>query len=329
MSAASCQPEPELRPERSVNLLARSLAGRCRGATLLVHGRDVALVSALRARRPELALAGEGCLAQLQAAGSRFSTVMIAGLVETMPPPRAALLLAAAWGLLENGGRLGVTVPNGDAASASDASRGIGRRDLTRLLRRFHPKPQLATDQPYRWLTMHVDKARSREKPPHRTRRLRFKVTTRLCRGRVIELGCGPGHLAALIHEQGHEVVGVDISAAKIQAARDAFPGVEFHACDIARLDLPAASFDTAVLAEVLEHVDDELGAAFLTTAWRLLKPGGRLIVSVPNEDCIPHRNHVRVFDRRSLRALLAPMGRPRLIHDQPYKWLMMYVNKA
>jgi ubiquinone/menaquinone biosynthesis C-methylase UbiE len=121
----------------------------------------------------------------------------------------------------------------------------------------------------------------------------------------------------------------VDISRDKISRARAAFPDLEFIECDIARLSLPDASFDTAVLAEVLEHVDEALGAVFLARAWRLLRPHGRLIVSVPNEDCIPHRNHVRVFDRRSLRALLRPLGRPKLVTDQPYKWLLMYVDKA
>ena len=66
-----------------------------------------------------------------------------------------------------------------------------------------------------------------------------------------------------------------------------------------------------------------------LVKAWKLLAPGGRLIVSVPNQDCVPHPNHVREFDRRSLKKVLGRWGRPRLITDQPYKWLMMTVEKT
>ena len=119
------------------------------------------------------------------------------------------------------------------------------------------------------------------------------------------------------------------MSEEKIRRARKEHPGIPFMACDILGLSLPPESFDTVVLAEVLEHVPEKDGDAMLDKAWSLLRAGGRLIVSVPNEDCVPHPHHVRLFDRRSLRKLLASFGKPRLIADQPYKWLLMIVRKA
>lgn len=57
--------------------------------------------------------------------------------------------------------------------------------------------------------------------------------------------------------------------------------------------------------------------------------PGGRLIVSPPIEDCVPHRNHVRVCRRPGLEAELRPFGEPVLVTEQPYKWLPIYVDRG
>jgi 2-polyprenyl-3-methyl-5-hydroxy-6-metoxy-1,4-benzoquinol methylase len=221
-----------------------------------------------------------------------------------------------------------VTVPNEGCAHCLEQVREFDRRKLAKLLKGYG-KPRLATDQPFRWITMYVEKPRGRRARRNRTRIDRWRVTARLCRGRVIELGCNEGDLSGRIAERGLEVTGVDLSEEKIRRAREKHPEIPFLASDIRRLALSPGSFDTVVLAEVLEHVHAAEGDEMLAVAWNLLKPGGRLIVSVPNEDCIPHPHHVRRFDRRSLKRLLAPFGRPRLMLEQPYKWLLMVVRKA
>jgi 2-polyprenyl-3-methyl-5-hydroxy-6-metoxy-1,4-benzoquinol methylase len=205
--------------------------------------------------------------------------------------------------------------------------RRFSRRGLRRLLKPLG-KVKLTTDQPFRWLTMYVDKPRSSRRRPNRTCLNRFKVTARLCRGRVIELGCGEGNLTSRIRDRQLDVTGVDISRAKIRRAREEHPDIPFLQEDIRKLELPAEEFDTVVIAEVLEHVNEKVGTEILAKAWSLLKPGGRLIVSVPNEDCVPHPRHVREFDIRGLRRLLKAFGRPTIVTDQPFKWLMMYVEK-
>ncbi len=311
--------------DRGIKQLGRVLVERSRGLTLVISDADSPLAACLLDRQPELVVATPDAATHLGRNGQGFATVHVAGILDRLPAGERETLLRLAWNLLADRGRLLVTVANGDAGL--DEAAPLGRRRLARLLAPLGT-PVLETGQPYRWLTMRLIKQRPGPKPEPRSRLDRYRATLRLCRGRVIELGCGPGHLAGRIAARGHEVVGVDMNEAKILAARLTYPGVEFHACDIARLALPPESFDTAVLAEVLEHVDDELGALFLMTAWQLLRPGGRLVVSVPNEDCIPHRNHVRTFDRRGLLQLLRPMGHPRLVREQPYKWLMAYVDR-
>ena len=144
---------------------------------------------------------------------------------------------------------------------------------------------------------------------------------------RLFQAVAREGHLTRAIADRGLEVLGVDIGGKRIQQARKFYPDLNFEQMDILQMEIDD-TYDTVVIAEVLEHVYEEIGDAMLEKAWGLLESGGRLIVSVPNEDCVPHRNHVREFSRRSLRNLLRRWGRPRLITDQPYKWLMMTGEK-
>lgn len=92
---------------------------------------------------------------------------------------------------------------------------------------------------------------------------------------RILDLGCGTGDIAATIAERGARVVGVDASAAMIDAARARFPALDFHVADAAALPFEAefdAVFSHAVLHWVPRADDAARGIA------RALKPGGRLV---------------------------------------------------
>ena len=70
---------------------------------------------------------------------------------------------------------------------------------------------------------------------------------------RVLDAGCGPGRVGAVLHERGHTVVGVDADPVLIAAAEADHPGPRWLVADLAELDLPAAGepepFAGAVLA--------------------------------------------------------------------------------
>lgn len=70
---------------------------------------------------------------------------------------------------------------------------------------------------------------------------------------RVLDAGCGPGRLGAVLHERGHTVVGVDADPALIEAAKVDHPGPRWLVADLSEMDLPALGepepFDAAVLA--------------------------------------------------------------------------------
>ena len=107
---------------------------------------------------------------------------------------------------------------------------------------------------------------------------------------RVLDAGCGPGFYAAELVARGAEVVGFDASPDMVRLAeRRVGPGGTFRAHDLGRpLDwLDDEVFDAALLALVIHHVDDRLGA--LRELYRVLRPGGVLVVSThhPTSDWI------------------------------------------
>ena len=306
-------------------VLLRVIARACRRRTLVVTPWPEAVTVRRMSVTAQAVRPAE--LGDLRDA-TPFDTVVVLRTLERLAEPAGDELLDAVRALLAPHGRLIVCVPNGHAVDDPAQVRVFSARSLRHLLRGAG-RPKALTEQPYRWLAMYVDAKPDRATRTPAGRLSRYRVISRLCRGRVIELGCGAGELTAAIAARGLDAIGVDISRRKIEAARERYPHLRFEREDICRTSAAPASFDTAVLAEVLEHVDDGVGARMLAAAWRLLRPGGRLVVSVPNENCIPHPNHIRTFDCDSFRTMLRPLGVPRVVTDQPYKWLLMYVDKA
>ena len=89
-----------------------------------------------------------------------------------------------------------------------------------------------------------------------------------------------------------------------LQGPDDSRWNVVLHHEDI--LEFPVRQeYDTVILAEVIEHVPAEIGDRMLSKAWEQVGPRGRLIVSVPNEDLVRHRNHLQEFTQADLAGLL------------------------
>ncbi len=101
---------------------------------------------------------------------------------------------------------------------------------------------------------------------------------------RVLDAGCGSGQWSIAFAERGARVTGIDLSPEMIRLARDAASArgldIEWRTGDVTRLADPLAVFD-AIHARVLLQFVPDVPAA-LRELRRVLRPGGRLLASVP-----------------------------------------------
>ncbi len=111
---------------------------------------------------------------------------------------------------------------------------------------------------------------------------------------RVLDLGCAAGAVTHFLSTFGCEAVGVDAEAKAIQRARTLFPSLRFEVADVRELPFPASSFDKAVAADLVEHLDDATLAAMLLEARRALRPGGTLSLYTPNPEHLIERLKAR-----------------------------------
>lgn len=168
---------------------------------------------------------------------------------------------------------------------------------------------------------------------------------------RVVDLGCGSGHVAAELARRGHRVAGVDVSADGIRLAREAYgaelPGLRFHEGSVYDDDLAerlGGEADCVLSLEVVEHL--YLPRALFAQAHRLLRPGGALVLSTPYHGYLKNLaislaggwdrhwgagwdgGHVKFFSPATLRSMAAEAGfgemRVRGVGRAPLLWKSM-----
>lgn len=140
----------------------------------------------------------------------------------------------------------------------------------------------------------------------------RYVFAAQLARGcRVLDIACGEGYGSAMIIDAGaDQVLGVDISPTAIAIARERFAreGLTFRIGAAEELPTVVGAdilFDLIVSFETIEHVEDV--GRFLGGVRQVLKPGGSIVMSAPNEGCVDNRSknpfHRRTYDLRRFRA--------------------------
>lgn len=130
----------------------------------------------------------------------------------------------------------------------------------------------------------------------------------------VLEVGAGHGTFTGLLAERAGRVVATDVAERCAAILRERFAGDRRVTVVQGGADAAAelSPFDSAVLINVLEHIEDDNGALRELSA--TLKPGGRLILWVPAfallySDFDRKIGHYRRYRRAGLRAQLTAAG--------------------
>jgi SAM-dependent methyltransferase len=98
--------------------------------------------------------------------------------------------------------------------------------------------------------------------------------------GKVLDIGCGRGLLLNKLRERGWDPVGTELSEEAASHARDTL-GLPIETRPLGEIGFPDNEFDLVIVWHVLEHVYSP--RAMLKEVGRILKPGGTLLVAVPN----------------------------------------------
>ncbi len=133
----------------------------------------------------------------------------------------------------------------------------------------------------------------------------------------VVDIGSGGGWTSMIPHKR---IFFVDLSEKNLSALKSETSGPVI--ADAHRLPFKSNSVEFVIASEIIEHLNDPAAAA--AEIWRVLKPGGRAVVSTPYKEklrytlCIhcnrvtPWNAHLHSFDEKILFALFPPDARKR-----------------
>lgn len=155
------------------------------------------------------------------------------------------------------------------------------------------------------------------------------KVSMPLRGLRILDLGCGTGHISLMLEPDNH-VVSLDpaLEGVRITRARRRTPGGYAVGAGEA-LPFGDGSFDAVLLIDVLEHIVDDYAVA--AESRRVLRPGGWVLCMVPQNPRLYSRidaanGHVRRYEADELRRLFGPC-RAEVFFDYGFPFMRLYLG--
>lgn len=152
----------------------------------------------------------------------------------------------------------------------------------------------------------------------HSERRLREVITSFVPKGTktILDVGCGSAWVAKIFLPKGVSIISLDASVTNPYKALNLYPSPHHVgiAADAFHLPFRDDSIECIIAAEIIEHVQDP--TAFVKELFRILAPGGKLIISTPYKEVIryelcihcnkrtPVNAHLHSFDEKKLAAL-------------------------
>ena len=139
-----------------------------------------------------------------------------------------------------------------------------------------------------------------------------------MARGSLLDVGCGGGRLLRLMRDRGWEVEGVEPDPTSAELTRQSSK-VPVHVSPVEKLDVGERRFDVVTMNHVLEHLKDPFTG--LRACWRVLKPGGRIAVLIPNVESLGHRffgehcflleppRHLYLYSPKTLKRIVEGAG--------------------
>ena len=132
-----------------------------------------------------------------------------------------------------------------------------------------------------------IRKILNKEIDPAYVDRAEIILSEMATRKKVLEIGCGRGFYLKALNEINSEmnITGVDLNEKYLKVAREYINNkkIKITSGDATNLKFENDSFDGVVASEILEHIPDDKKA--LKEIERILKPGGKVIISVPNKN--------------------------------------------
>lgn len=102
---------------------------------------------------------------------------------------------------------------------------------------------------------------------------------------RILEFGSGLGYFTYALRQRGFDAVGMDLSIAAVEAARQRFSNADSYFLPAEVRERFAGGFDVVIGLEIIEHVPRPID--FVREAASYLRPGGSLFLSTPNRDAL------------------------------------------
>lgn len=127
-----------------------------------------------------------------------------------------------------------------------------------------------------------------------------------LISGNVLELGCGAGRGMELVAQAATNYTGIDKNSELLASHRKQYPNFTFLEQNIPPFNgIEDNTFDFVITFQVIEHIEDD--SLFVKEIHRVLKPGGKAIITTPNIELSLTRNpwHVREYTSKQLHKLL------------------------